>query len=459
MKQQVFHHALKVNYDICYGCTRCLNACPTEAIRIQNGKAIISEHKCIDCGKCFNACPVHAINVEQDDFNTIFNYEHRVILYPSVLIGQLSHNYSIEKIIAAIHELGFNHAFEVEHGADFIAEEIKTYQQENENNKPLISAFCPAIIRLIQVKFPSLVNNIIHRKAPLDIASIFYRKKLEDQGIKPEDIGIFYITPCAAKIAAVKSPVGEDRSSIDGVINMETIYNRIQLILRNNKDIAIPHDLEKPQFSSENILWSLTNGEVDHFGGRCLAIDEIHNAIEFLEKLEMGDIDSIDFVEIRACDESCAGGILNVENRFLTVEQMRKRSKRQADEEKTNKIINPIYKYKEYIQKLAVIKEIPPRSMVKMDEDISKAIIKLEKARRMMSYLPCIDCGICGAPSCSALSEDIVQGKASLSDCFFIRGNMQNSRTLTPQKSMQIIEKIWGKAHTEKKQPKQDDKQ
>jgi hypothetical protein len=33
--------------------------------------------------------------------------------------------------------------------------------------------------------------------------------------------------------------------------------------------------------------------------------------------------------------------------------------------------------------------------------------------------LPGLDCGTCGAPSCAALSDDIVRGFASETDCIF----------------------------------------
>ena len=68
-----FYHALKVDNELCYGCTHCMMACPTAAIRIENGKAVIIDERCIDCGECMKACPVDAIYVEQDDFKKIFN--------------------------------------------------------------------------------------------------------------------------------------------------------------------------------------------------------------------------------------------------------------------------------------------------------------------------------------------------------------------------------------------------
>ena len=74
--------------------------------------------------------------------------------------------------------------------------------------------------------------------------------------------------------------------------------------------------------------WSQTGGEAKHFSGRCLAIDEIHNVIDFLERMETtsGGTQRRNSGELRACDRSCAGGVLAVANRFLTAERIMKRS-------------------------------------------------------------------------------------------------------------------------------------
>ena len=71
MGNETFYHALKINSEVCTGCTHCMNVCPTAAIRIKYGKATINEAACTDCGMCLKTCPRQAIYVEQDDFNQI----------------------------------------------------------------------------------------------------------------------------------------------------------------------------------------------------------------------------------------------------------------------------------------------------------------------------------------------------------------------------------------------------
>lgn len=50
----------EVNTDKCTGCGSCVDVCPTEAIEVRNGKAVIDMH-CMDCGACPRVCPEGAI--------------------------------------------------------------------------------------------------------------------------------------------------------------------------------------------------------------------------------------------------------------------------------------------------------------------------------------------------------------------------------------------------------------
>ena len=442
MENKVFHHALKIRQDVCIGCSHCMRVCPTEALRVRNGKAELYENRCIDCGECFRVCPTCAIIIEQDDFSRIYNYEYRVALVPSILSGQFSDEITPSAVTSILQKIGFNEVVEVETSVELLKEAINEYIANQRHFKPVISSFCPAIIRLIQVKFPSLVDNLMLLKPPLDITALYIKKKLLEKGIKEEQIGIFYITPCAAKIAAVKSPVGEDKSEVSGVINMNLIYNKVLKSLVQLSEYEKQLAVDKNCLSGNNLIWSLTNGEASQVKGRSLAIDGVNNVMEFLEKLENDEISDIDFLELRACDESCAGGVLTTGNRFLTVERLHKRSEStQKGAEGPSKFLS----YMEYLKNQVSIGEIKPRSMMKLDEDMAKAMKKMERSNRLMCFLPGIDCGSCGAPSCQALAEDIVQGKAAISHCIFLQKTMEQTRKLHPDHSFRIMEKIWGK--------------
>jgi len=417
-----------------------MSVCPTEAIRIRAGKAILYENRCVDCGECFKACPVSAISIDQDDYNRIQNFRYRIALVPAVFWGQFPEEISREQVYSAILANGFTHIYEVELSVDLLASEINAYRKErNPEKKPVISSFCPAVIRLIQVKFPALTENIMLLKPPLDITALYCRKELTDQGINPAEIGVFYITPCAAKIAAIKSPVGEDYSMITGVINMDILYNKVFKHIRNDRSAKTA--TREQTISAKGLEWTLTHGEAKNISGRSLAIDEIHNVIEFLEKLESNEIGDIDFLELRACDESCAGGALLSANRFLIAERLRNYSAKSSIDTKTSQNIN---KYTDYLLRRISIQEINPRSMMKLDENMEEAMRKMDKSGQMLNCLPLTDCGACGAPNCQAFANDIAQGEADIRQCIFIQKNREQTGELTPEESLDMLRGIWG---------------
>jgi Na+-translocating ferredoxin:NAD+ oxidoreductase RNF subunit RnfB len=439
-----FHHALKIHDDLCNGCTHCIKSCPTEALRVKAGKAYLIAERCVDCGECMRVCPVNAITVEEDDFSRIFEYENRVALVPSVFIGQFPRNIATRKIYSGILEEGFTHVIEVEHGAGILIDLINDYLASANAVRPVISSFCPAIVRLIQVRFPSLVSHIMPLKAPLDLTSIFYRHKLHEKGFDAEKTGIFYITPCAAKIAAVKSPVGEKSSPIDGVINLNTLYSMVYSVIRREEKgyCIVP---EKEQLMPEEMAWTLTGGEARNIKGRCLAIDGIFNAIEFLEKLENGTLGNFDFLEMRACDESCAGGILSAANRFLVSERLHTRANQYYTDSESGKVFNnkSILQYRDYVAENSSIGKVEPRSIMKLDDDMVQAMKKMEKIRKITAFLPGIDCGACGSPSCRTLAEDVVQHRAHTGDCVFVNMKVKGGEGM--KQAVEHSEEIWGK--------------
>ena len=146
-----FYHALQVEESRCIGCSRCMKICPTEAIRIFGGKASIQEHRCIDCGRCYEECPAQAISIKDDDFEAIHRYSHSVALLPAVFMGQFPDDISVSRVYASLQELGFAHVMEVESAAMIYKDAKEKYAREHPDVRPLISSFCPAIVRLIQI--------------------------------------------------------------------------------------------------------------------------------------------------------------------------------------------------------------------------------------------------------------------------------------------------------------------
>lgn len=47
----------------CLGLGSCVKACPFDAIKIENGVAVVDSEKCTSCGKCVATCPKHIIEI------------------------------------------------------------------------------------------------------------------------------------------------------------------------------------------------------------------------------------------------------------------------------------------------------------------------------------------------------------------------------------------------------------
>ena len=204
--------------------------------------------------------------------------------------------------------------------------------------------------------------------------------------------------------------------------------------------------------SPDSVNWSLSGTEKEYFPGRSLAIDGMDNVIEFLEKLESGQISDIDFLEMRACDQGCAGGILCPANRFLTVERLSDRHKKlqKLKDRDNGRVVNYLMDCSKMLHEMSGVDPVYPRDGLLLDEDIEKALIKLQRIERLMSYFPGFDCGACGAPSCRNLAEDIVKDKASISHCVFVQRVMEKNYKLSPDQAFVVIEKIWGKGRLDK---------
>ncbi len=58
-----YRHAFKINAEKCSGCSLCQKHCPTQSIKIEDGKAKLAGSNCTICYRCVNSCPRQAITI------------------------------------------------------------------------------------------------------------------------------------------------------------------------------------------------------------------------------------------------------------------------------------------------------------------------------------------------------------------------------------------------------------
>ena len=63
---------------------------------------------------------------------------------------------------------------------------------------------------------------------------------------------------------------------------------------------------------------------------------------------------------------------------------------------------------------------VEPITALRLDPSPMKAMQKMQRIEAIQKRLYGLDCGSCGAPSCRALAEDIVNGYADEDACIYI---------------------------------------
>lgn len=418
-----YYHSVRLEKEKCMGCTNCIKRCPTEAIRVHDGKATIMKSRCIDCGECIRACPHSAKRAVTDDFEMIKQFKYRVALPAPALYSQYRTARSRNHFLTALKKLGFDDVFEVAVGAEAVSEATRDYLKEHKSEGPVISTACPAILRLIQVKFPNLLDNLLPLQAPVEVAAGMARKKaVKKSGIHPRNIGIFFITPCAAKMYTKYHPLKGDTSDIDGIISFQDIYMTLRAEI---KALGQEEEEDLAEASAFGVRWPNPGGESLALSiNKFLAVDGIHDAADIFETIENSDkFDDIDFIEALACKGGCLGGPLMVKNVYVSQVIM----KSMRDEAKGKYQVKDLplreVNYSDYMWD----KELTHTPIHALDTDITKAMQKLEELESLYEEMPGLDCGACGAPSCKALAEDIVKGEAKITDCVFkLRERVRN---------------------------------
>ena len=409
-----FFTAVRLDEDLCKGCINCIKRCPTQAIRVRNGKAVITKKFCIDCGECIRLCPHHAKLAVYDSLDIMKEYEYTVALPAPSLYGQFNNLDDINIVLTALKRMGFDDVYEVSGAAELVSEMSRKYVKEHKEQWPIISTACPSVVRLIRVRFPNLIEHLMPIKAPVDLAASLAREQaMKKTGLPAEKIGIIFISPCPAKVSAVKTPLGFAKSEVDAVLAIKEVYPKL---LHYMKEVEASGEIEELAISGKiGISWGGTGGEA---GGLLtdsyLAADGIENVIRVLEDLEDQKFTALEFIELNSCNGGCVGGVLTVENPYVAKVKLKRLRKYMPVA--CNHLLN---------LNLEVVdafwtEEVRYEPVFKLGIDMKESIAMMAKVEELCEKFPGLDCGSCGAPTCKALAEDVVRGVASEKDCIHI---------------------------------------
>lgn len=403
-----YFHSVKLDKSKCHGCTNCISHCPTEAIRVRHGKAKIIKQRCIDCGECIRVCPSHAKISASDSFEDLKSYKYNIAMPAPSFYSQFGGNVCVDRILTAFLEIGFDDVFEVARGAEIVSAATRKLLETQTLKKPVISSACPAVMRLMHERFPELLEYALPLISPMEAAAKLAREEAREKtGLSDEEIGVFFISPCPAKVTSIKAPLTLEKSYVSGAIAAKDAYLKIRPIINRIENVR-----KLSVSGSAGIVWAKSGGESKGSGVEdCIAVDGIDNVIKILEEIEYGKLNNVEFIELAACTSGCSGGALNIENPFLAARRIALLSKKQTGERELPKVD---------VESLKWQKTVTGRKHSGLDEDFDKAMEKMEQMDAIYERLPKMDCGSCGAPSCKALAEDVVRGYGTENDCIFI---------------------------------------
>jgi len=408
--------SLKVDREKCDGRMACMRVCPTEAIRVRERQAKILEDKCIDCGECIKVCPNRAIVPMTNSFTDFSNFEQVVAIPSPVLFGQFSSEILPKYILTGLKKIGFDDVGDVAQACEAVSMAIREFLANYHGPKPVITAFCPTIVRLIQVRFTELSELLLPIESPMEIAAREAKLvKSRELGVDPARIGAIYLTPCPSKMVAIRSHPRKEMSYLDGAISLADVYGPL-LSAISDLDVVVD-DMAAGEISGIGLGWPILGGATVFLESKdCLRVSGINDVIRIFEEIEKGKLRDVEFIECLACPAGCIAGSLTVENPYVARRKIMRLLEVYGQMPlQDEKQIKHLYGNKYFsLKKKLVLRPIRP-----LDEDISQAIRLVKEEQRIFESLPKIDCGACGSPNCMAFAEDVVRGDVEVTGCIF----------------------------------------
>lgn len=321
---EMHEHSVLLDKDQCVGCTNCIKRCPTGAIRVWNKKAHIIHDRCIDCGECVRICQHHAKIPVYDPISKMNDFEYKVALPAPSLYGQFNWLDDVNILLTAFLEMGFDNVWEVGSAAEIVSAMSREYLEQHTEQWPLISTACPAIVKLIYTRFPNLIEHMLPIQPPVELAATLARRTaMEQTGLPSEKIGIFFISPCPAKVTMCRHPIGVEKTDIDYTLAIKEVYKEL---LPHMKRVA-DKPLDLAHAGRIGIGWGVSGGEAAGLiNDSYLAADGIENCIKVLNDLEDQKFENLQFVELDACPGGCVGGVLTVENPYIAKTRIDRKS-------------------------------------------------------------------------------------------------------------------------------------
>ena len=423
--------SLYASADKCRDCRACLGACPTQAMRVREGRPRVLEHLCIECAECIGSCKAGALSIrdEYSRLEDLGSREEMVLVVPPALLAGCGADYRPAQVLAALRGLGFADVITTAPFEEALRNAAGLMAAET---RPVIVPSCPAIVNLIELKFPSLVSYLAPYDSPFEAVQSAYgerrvayvvscpsqRSALLTHAQPAGETGdaeakqtaeAEYLPPGVVRQAVMVQLTGggsgEPDEGPDGAARATGRTARSAGVVVTASDLTgDPADDQADDAALEAMFgggsrFSAIEGEA------VLTVTGVDHVIAVLEGIENGLLDDMNAIEPYACEGGCFGSPLLEEDHHVAARRW-KQGRTAVD----------------MVPATTVPRRRPfkARPGVRLDSAMGKAIQKLARMQEVIHSLPGRDCGACGAATCAALAEDIVMERAPIELCPYI---------------------------------------
>jgi len=411
-------HGFTIDVERCGGCFTCMRACPTYAIRVKDGQAKLLSSLCIDCGNCLSACPPGAIQATTRSFAELDKFEYKVAVPSPVLYSQFPVGVSPAQICAGLKAVGFDAVWDFTAELALVNRAIADYVEKWDGPFPLLSVSCPVIVRLVQVLYPSMVDQLIPIQPPREIAGRELKRRYSQElGIAPEEIAAIYITPCQAKTISILAPAEGAKSNLEGALGISDLYNDILAFARIADKEHAPGESEQGIRCAEMFRWSTSQGQAHVLGGhRYMLVTGLSNVMQVFDDIEKGKLRNIEYLECDACWGGCIGGNLTVNNIYVTLTNIHRLKAEFPD---TDPEIEAEVERRYPNEDFSLKGHVLPRATEEEAGDLKKRVERMKVEEALIKALPGLNCGLCGDPTCKTFAKDVAAGRAQREECIF----------------------------------------
>lgn len=397
----------EINEKKCTSCLGCLASCPSGAIQFSDHCMKIDHDRCIACGSCYHRCKYDAVTIpgQVEVVKAFLRAKRKVILsIDPACIAFLPPNVTIEKLAAAVQELGVWDVADASEAAAAVGAEYARLVQEKHMDNIVFSA-CPVVRNLMEQFFPDTLKYLAPVASPMIAHGRMIKRDFTSAAV-------VYVSTCAARLEEARDV--RHSTEINAVLSIGELMDWLMAEGINPADFE-----EEPLLSDGGGIGELsaiiggmmecTEYFVPDHGMKRICVDGIANCRELLQELSAGQLSGC-LIEMDACCGGCVGGTDGIRK------EVKKRGKFAATLELRNFVEE--HGKEPYFDTHGIAMANPP-----IDYGVEPYVPTEQDIDRMLHYMGVgnprqqKNCGSCGYDSCRERAVAILHRREAVSIC------------------------------------------